>query len=168
MIHLLKANEVLKAVVYRTKPYTYLRNSCRQFFINCFNKVNTTVLKINSFVTNRSINAGEHKLKFNQQRQKPYILTELILKLTEQCKAVKVLNLNLHGPVKLNPTLLKDQLIINLYKFRSQGPNDSYTFGVHTHIISHYKPPVKSTTQFSTALMLCVLILYMSGARPTV
>ena len=35
--------------------------------------------------------------------------------------------------------------------------------GIHTYIIGHYSPLIRTTTQHLTPLMLCALILYMSG-----
>ena len=39
----------------------------------------------------------------------------------------------------------------------------SSTFSTHTLTISHYNPSVRIIDQFLTPLMLCVLILYISG-----
>ena len=50
----------------------------------------------------------------------------------------------------------------NIYTFFSFPQFDS-TKPIHTYIISHYNPSVSITTYVLTPLMLCVLILYISG-----
>ena len=70
-----------------------------------------------------------------------------------------------------NHMIIDTQLLPLIAALKKYGPNSEF-FGMHwmlldlmwyTYLIGYYNPSIRITTQLLTSLMLCLLILYMTG-----